>query len=505
MTKWLRMKPMFYPNDKPDAIAVPREARALIAIDLGAESCRVSRLRWLDGHFEICLVHRFPNEPIPGPLGLVWNIEKIVAGVEQGIRRCAEGAPEGIAAIGVDGWAVDYVRLAPDGSLLADPFCYRDERNLQAEAHVHRRISPDRLYELTGIQLLRFNTVYQLAADNLRGVDPAARWVNLPEYLLHRLGGRWVAEYSNATHTQLVALGTQTWCREVFETAGLDLAAAPEIVPSGTVVGQLSGALASLSPLRGARLIAPACHDTASAIAGIPATGNDWAFISSGTWSLVGTLLEAPCVSAEARHKNYTNLGGAGGKICFLKNVNGMWLIRQCMDQWKREGRPWPIDELAAAAENASVPEGLIDVDDPGLLLPGDMPARINAQRTRVGLVPVRPDSAGAPVLAGLIFHSLAARYAQVLRDIAALTHKRLKRVYIVGGGSRNDFLNRLTRQATGLEILRGYVESATIGNFAIQIASLEGAYTPEVGVNASAVAHWAAVLGATEAGAAVG
>ena len=445
---------------------VPADTRALVAVDMGAESCRVSLLRWIDGHPQMEVVHRSANCAIAGPLGLTWDIEKIYAGIEAGLHLCAEIAPEGIAAIGVDCWAVDYVRLGPDGTPLTDPFCYRDERNIEAEKKVHNRISPDRLYELTGIQHLRFNTLYQLYADHLRGIDPRAPWINLPEYILHRLGGRRVAEYTNATHTQLVNLGQQSWCREIFDSVGLDITAAPPLVPPGTAIGTIQGALRTHPQFRDTQLIAPACHDTASAIAGIPAAGDDWAFLSSGTWSLVGTLLDRPCVTSEAQKKNYTNLGGAGSRICFLKNVNGMWLISQCLEQWKAEGKPWSITELVAACETVPPPAGLLDVDDPDLLLPGDMPARINAQRARAGQAPLLTDSLHAPMMARLIFRSLAARYGELLKDVAAITGKKLKRLFIVGGGSRNNFLNQVTAEATGLEVVRGCVESLNGGQF---------------------------------------
>lgn len=479
----------------------PADARALVTIDMGAESCRVSLLRWIDGRPHIGVIHRFANSPVAGPLGLTWDIEKIYAGVEAGLHLCAENAPEGITAIGVDGWAVDYVRLGPDRKPLAASFCYRDERTIEAEKEVHKRIPPDRLYELTGIQRLRFNTLYQLYADRLRGVDPGAPWVNLPEYILYRLGGRRVAEYTNATHTQLVSLGQQTWCGEIFDAVGLDITAAPPLVPPGTIIGRLQGSLTTRPQFRETQLIAPACHDTASAIAGIPAVGDDWAFLSSGTWSLIGVLLDSPCVTPAARSKNYTNLGGAGSRICFLKNVNGMWLIRQCMEQWEAEGTPWSITDLVAACEVEPAPDGLLDIDDPDLLLPGNMPARINAQRVRAGNAPLWPDSRHAPAMASLIFHSLAARYHELLQDVASLTGKKLKRLFIVGGGSRNNFLNQLTAVVTGLPVIRGCIESSTVGNFAIQIASLEGAYTAQRGVDELAVAHWAEILGAAYAG----
>ena len=256
--------------------------------------------------------------------------------------------------------------------------------------------------------------------------------------------------------------------------------------------------LASLPAFRNTRLIAPACHDTASAIAGIPAQGDDWAFISSGTWSLVGCVLDSACVSAAARSSNFSNEGGVGGKIYFLKNVNGMWLLRQCMEHWRSQGQVWTVEQLVEACASFDAPECLIDVDDPDLLLPGDMPARINAQLKRVGQasIPEGPDMAAR--MTNLILHSLAARYAAVLQDAARITGKTLKRLYIVGGGSKNTVLNRLTAKATGLQVLTGSTESATVGNFAIQLAALEGNYTNGTGVTADAVAEWAGVLSAS-------
>ena len=318
---------------------------ALVAVDLGAQSCRVSLLRW--GASQIEVIHRFSNAPISTDTGLRWDMQSIFEGVKAGLHLCADAAPEGIASIGVDGWAVDYVRLGSNGSLLGNPFCYRDERTAKAAAEVHRLIPPYRLYSMTGIQLLSLNTLYQLYADKLAGLDPRSRWLNIPEYVTHILGGKMVSEYTNATHTQMVKLGTKEWCEEIFEATGLDQSAAPQIVPTGCVVGTVGAPLSTLSAFRGTRLIVPACHDTASAVAAVPATGNDWAFISSGTWSLVGTVLDSPCVTEEARRMNFTNLGGVGGTTCFLKNVNGMWLLRQCMAEWAKD-IDWTVPELIA-------------------------------------------------------------------------------------------------------------------------------------------------------------
>ncbi len=467
----------------------------LVAVDLGAESCRVSLLQWVDGHPDIRLVHRFANAARSEGNDLRWDIDGICKGVEEGLRACAQLAPEGIAAIGIDGWAVDYVRLNPEGKPLANPFCYRDPRNVEALNHVQTRISPDRLYELTGVQIISLNTLYQLHAD--RDTEQHLPWVNLPEYLLHRLGGKRISEYTNATHTQLLSVQDQNWCPEIFKAVGLDLNAAPPLVKPGTSIGKVQGVLSSLPPFRDTRLIAPACHDTASAIAGIPAQGDDWAFISSGTWSLVGCVLDSACVSEAARSANFSNEGGVGGKIYFLKNVNGMWLLRQCMEQWRLQGQVWTVERLVDACAKLDAPECLIDVDEPDLLLPGDMPARINAQLNRLGRASIPDGPEIAVRMANLILHSLAARYAAVLKQVTSITGKTLKRLYIVGGGSKNALLNRLTAQATGLEVLTGSTESATVGNFAIQLAFLEGDYTNRIGVAVNAVAGWASVLAA--------
>lgn len=473
----------------------PSDTRALVAVDLGAGSCRVSLLRWVENKPQISLVHRFANAPREVNGGLFWDLTMITEGLETGLRKAAEIATEGVRAIAVDGWAVDYVRVDTSGNPLGDPYCYRDERTIKSEKSVHRRCSPDRMRELTGIQLIRINSLYQLHADQLAGLPEGDQWMNLPEYFLSRWGGARVAELTNATHTQLVELYRPQWCHEIFTAVGLDLASAPKIVPPGSDLGEVRGPLAELPAFKGTRLIAPGCHDTASAIAGIPASGRDWAYISSGTWSLVGTLLEQPRNSDAVKADNFTNLGAVGSRICFHKNVNGMWLIEQSMAYWAAEGKPWNIADLIKAAEQIGKPDALLDVDDEDLLLPERMPERINAQRTKKGLPALDTSSAGAPVIANLIFYSLAARYAKVLDRISLHSGKKFKRLYIVGGASQNEFLNRLTAEATGLDVHRGAVESSTIGNFAVQMACLEGMGDKVTGVFAESVVDWAGLF----------
>ena len=479
----------------PAMAQIPKDKRALIAIDLGAESCRVSLLRWKEDDAVITLIHRFANAPRETGDGLRWDLGLIEAGLDYGLRRCASTAIEGVRSIAVDGWAVDYVRIGANGRALHDPYCYRDERTIQSERLLHRRISPERLRELTGVLLLRINTLYQLFADIAEGSPSGQQWLNVPEYILSRLGGTQVAELTNATHTQMVGLRDRKWCKEIFDAATLDPACAPQIVPPGTVLGRLSGPLAELSAFRDTILMVPACHDTASAIAGIPAEGDDWAYISAGTWSLVGTLLEHPRNGPEARVENFTNLGAIGNRICFHKNVNGMWMLGQCIKNWSEDGVTWAVQDLVKAAEKLSPPRRLLEIDHPDFLLAGRITERIKKHLHNNDHYALNTDPENAPVVANLIFHSMAARYAQVLQRVAFHSGKDLKRLFVVGGASQNEFLNRLTEEVTGLKVFRGSVESSTVGNFATQMASLESPVDPVTGVSAEQVSRWARLL----------
>ena len=450
----------------------PKDKRALVAVDLGAESCRISLLRWLDGAPQITMVHRFANGPYQRD-GLRWPLHSIEAEVDKGLRRCAALAPEGVRSVAVDGWAVDYIRLDSCGQPLAEPFCYRDERTLAVEEELYRKISKERLREVTGVQTSRINTLCQLCADTAAGLC-GERWLNLPEYMLTRWGADPVAEYTNATHTQMIDLRRRTWSTEILAAAGLEAHIMPRIVEPGTRIGKMVGSMAELPEFRDTELIAPACHDTASAVAGIAVAGDEWAYISSGTWSLIGTLLASPCTTPKALRENFTNLGAVGGQICFHKGISGMWLLKQCMEAWELAGRQWEMHELIAAARRLPAPEALLEVDDPELLLSGDMPRRINRQRSERGLPLLDASPAEAPTMAALIFHSLAAKYAEVLEQLEDHTGRRLPQIVLVGGGSRNDFLCQLTAERTGRAVTRGSAESSMIGNFAVQSAALE-------------------------------
>ena len=452
---------------------VPDDSRARVAVDLGAESCRVSLLRWNDGQPEISEVHRMPNGPVQDGSSQRWPLGRILAGLEVGLRKAAATAREGIASLAVDGWAVDYVRLGEDGKPLYEPFCYRDERTIAAKERADSILPPEAAFRRTGAQPLRINTMYQLLVDGQEAAN--AHWICLPEYVLHWLGAPRVAEYTNATHTGLVDPATGDWARDVFSALEIPMEAAPRIVAPGTRLERVRGPLSELPAFRETELIAPACHDTASAIAGIPADLDSTAYICSGTWSLVGTLISEPITSSEALSARYTNQGAASGGFCFHSNVNGMWLLKQCVEAWSAAGRAWTVAELVKQAAEASDRIETINVDAEPLLLAGEMPKRINRELESSGH-PVIPDIAGnEPLFARVIFESLAVRYAAALTDLEKMLGRRLERVHIIGGASRNRLLADLASQRSGIPVDCGHPESSTIGNFAVQLAASEG------------------------------
>jgi rhamnulokinase len=445
---------------------------ARVAIDLGAESCRVSLLRWVDGLPSIEVIHRIPNGPLHRGDSLEWSLTGILAGLEEGLCKAAAAAPEGIASIGADSWSVDYVRLGADGKMLREPFCYRDERTAATKEAADKIISPFDLYQRTGAYPLKLNTVYQLMADPKTGIDARAPWVMFPEFVLYWLSGKRVAEYTNATHTGIVSLQTGDWDAEVFKLLGLSLDAAPPIVPTGTVLGPMIGPLRNLPAFRETQIIAPATHDTASAIGGIPTDLSAAAYISSGTWSLVGTITQTPVTTQHAFNAGYTNIGAAGGGLLFHSLINSMWLLKQCMDSWAAAGRRWNIEDLVQRAAACNAATGILDMDAETLMLDTGMPQRINGELKRLGFEEI-PDVAGnEPLFARTIFESLAIRYASATANLEKMLNRKLDRIHMIGGATRNKLLIELTEQQTGLKVEIGQTEGSTVGNLAAQLAA---------------------------------
>jgi rhamnulokinase len=465
---------------------------ARVAIDLGAESCRVSLLRWDGDRPAIELIHRIPNGPVHRGNSLHWPIQTILAGLEEGLRKAAAVAPEGIASIAVDSWSVDYMRLAPDGSLLREPFCYRDERTIASKEKADAIIAPLDLFQRTGTLPHRINTIYQLLADPAADIDPGAPWVMLPEYVLYWLSGRRVAEYTNATHTGLVNLKTGNWDADLFRLLGLSIEAAPPIVSTGTILGPLKGPLAALDAFKQTQIISPATHDTAAAIAGISADMTSTAYISSGTWSLVGAVTAVPVTTQNALDAGHTNIGAAAGNLLFHSLINSMWVLKQCMDGWAAQGRLWAIEDLVQKAAACDTATGVLDMDAEALMLDSEMPRRINAELTRLGFDPLLDVAGNEPAFARVIFESLAVRYAAALANLENMLDRKLERIHMIGGATRNKLLVGLTEQRTGLRVEIGQGESSTVGNLAVQLAASEanaGAVTPE------AIRRWAKIL----------
>ncbi|MFJ4851264.1 MULTISPECIES: rhamnulokinase family protein [unclassified Streptomyces] len=437
------------------------------AIDLGATSGRVILGRVARDDLSLTEVHRFANTPVRLPGGLHWDALALFQGVLDGLRR-AGGQPDDVTSVGIDTWAVDYGLLDADGALLGNPFHYRDARTDTVAERVREEIGAERLYQVTGLQHLPFNTVYQLAAASGTAQLAAARTLLLvPDLLTHWLTGTIGAEETNASTTGLFDARTGTWSAELAEQVGLAPGLLPPLRAPGDPAGTLLPHVAAATGLpETTAVVTVASHDTASAVAAVPATEPGFAYISCGTWSLAGLELDAPVLSEASRAANFTNERGVDGTIRYLRNIMGMWLLEECRRTWAAQPAGAPslaalLDQAAAARPFAA----LVDPDDPAFLPPGDMPARIRDFCLRTGQRP--PESPGAVVRC--ILESLALAHRRTLRQAAALADREITHVHMVGGGSRNELLCRLTADATGLPVVAGPAEATALGNILVQ------------------------------------
>jgi len=437
------------------------------AVDLGASSGRV--MAGIVGAQGIRLeeVHRFGNGPVRRDGHLHWDIEALWTETLVGLRKLVRRWPE-VVSIGIDTWAVDYGLVDAEGDLVGDPFCYRDSRTDAVIDAVHAAISRDRLYQINGLQFLPFNTVYQLAADDLlrsSSVSPSRTssevetLLLIPDLLAHRLTGRRVAEITNASTTGLLDARTRSWSHEVLEAIGVDKGLLPPLVEPGATIGTVQPGLG----LPEIPVVAVGSHDTASAVVGVPASGDDWAYVSSGTWSLVGVELTEPVLSPASCAANFTNEGGVDATIRYLRNVGGLWLLEQCREEWG-DNAP-DLAELLREAEDLDAGGPSVDVDDPAFIAPGSMPSRIAAAVTATGRT--APDTPAA--MTRCILDSLAAAYARTVARTEGLTGRAVRTVHVVGGGAQNALLCQLTADATGRAVLAGPVEATALGNIAVQ------------------------------------
>jgi rhamnulokinase len=443
--------------------------RLVAAVDLGASSGRVMVGRVTPNELELTEVHRFSNDPVRLPGGLHWDILRLYREVLVGLRaavRAAEPA-EGLASIGVDSWGVDHGLLDEDGALLGNPVHYRDERSASAVRGVHAVVPPAELYARTGIQHLPFNTIFQLAAERRTSVFPIARTLLLiPDLLGYWLSGVALAERTNASTTGLFDVHRRTWDDELIARLGLPRSLFPELASPGEIVGPLGSEVqVEVGAARDTVLTLVGSHDTASAVVAVPASDVPFASIASGTWSLIGVELERAIVSDESREANFTNEGGVDGRIRYLRNVMGLWLLQESLRAWELAGTPEVLRDLLIAA--AELPAGgpRIDPDDPVFVPPGDMPVRIVDACVRSDQAP----PATRPAVVRCVVDSLAAAYARTVRDAARLSRAAVEVVHLVGGGARNTLLCQLTADACELPVLAGPVEATALGNVLIQ------------------------------------
>ncbi|CNE72067.1 carbohydrate kinase [Mycobacterium tuberculosis] len=424
------------------------------AVDLGASSGRVITARVGPGVLELDEIRRFPNRPVRVNGTLHWDVLGLYGNVLDGLRA----APPGLASVGIDSWAVDYGLLDANGSLLRNPVHYRDSRTDGVMERVRAALGDDLLYRASGLQFLPFNTIYQLVADDLSG---ASTLLLVPDLLAYWLTGEIGAERTNASTTGLLDVRDGTWSRDLLDRLGLPAELLPPLRDPGSVIGALRPDVAAETGHTGLPVTAVGSHDTASAVAAVPATTGRFAYISCGTWSLVGVELDAPVLTEAGREANFTNEGGLDGTVRYLRNVMGLWLLQECLRAWGDPGLP----ALLGEAEQVPGLRSLIDPDDPEFLPPGDMPSRIAAHCRRRGF----PEPAGRAATVRCIMDSLALAHRVTLRQAAALSGADIEVVHLVGGGSRNDLLCRLTADAAGLPVVAGPVEATALGNVLAQ------------------------------------
>lgn len=441
------------------------DQRPVVAVDLGATSGRV--ILGYVGHdrLELEEVHRFSNQPVALPDGLHWDTEALFSEIIEGLRAAARAARD-FVSIGIDSWAVDYALLTQDGETLGPPFHYRDPRSEIGVARVDAILGRQELYERTGVQFLPLNTIYQLASERGRPeLGRAARLLLIPDLVGYWLTGRQVAERTNASTTGLFDLDRGDWDRDLAELVGISRRLFPPVMSPGHHLGPVDiGAKGAGLPVD-AVVTLVGSHDTASAVVGAPLEDDGSAYISCGTWALVGFELEHSIRTEASRRANFTNEGGVDGRVRFLRNVTGLWLLDESVRAWQHGGTVVALEDLlaAAAAEPAGGPT--FDPNDPAFVAPGDMPARI-AEVCRTAGVPA-PQTPAAVVRA--ILDSLAIAFEHTLADAERLSGRRARRIHMVGGGSQNALLCQLTANATGLPVMAGPVEATAIGNLLVQ------------------------------------
>jgi rhamnulokinase len=438
-----------------------------IAIDLGAESGRAMLGRLHEGRLELEELHRFLNEPVRLPDGLYWDMLRLFHNIREGLRIAGRERHLVLDGVGVDTWGVDYGLVDAAGRLVENPRHYRDARNNGMLNAAFSVVSREQIFNWTGCQFMQFNTVFQLYAMKLAGapsLGAASRLLFVPDLLSYWLSGAQKNERTIASTSQFYDPVNKRYSTELLAALGLPADLPGKIVDPGTCLGTLLEEIGDFSGLGSTPVYATAAHDTASAVAAVPATGNrPWCYISSGTWSLMGLELDRPVISAQSLGLNFTNEIGAAGKVRFLKNIAGLWLVQECRRAWALEGSEYSYAQLTEMAAAAPAFAAVIHPDS--FLEPGHMPQRIAEYCRRTGQTP--PSSPAATIR--VILESLSLRYRQVLESLESVSGEHIEVIHIVGGGSKNTLLNRLVAEATGRDVVAGPTEATAAGNILVQ------------------------------------
>lgn len=433
--------------------------KTVLAVDLGAESGRVMAVGFDGRSLHLQELHRFPNTAVTLNGRLYWNFLRLWDDLQTGLEKGKALHP---ASIGVDAWGVDFGLLDSQGNLIGNPVHYRDGRTANMMETAFTNVPPADIFAQTGIQFMPINTLYQLFSLVESGspqLQIANTFLTAPDLLNYWLTGTKVCEFSNATTTQLFNPTTGTWATALMDKLGIPGHIFPEIVPPGTRLGSYDGI----------PVIAPACHDTGSAVAAVPTRTQAFAYISSGTWSLVGLEVDKPILTPTALAANVTNEGGVYGTYRLLKNVMGLWILQQCRATWAAAGEEYTYGELVQLAKEAEPLTAVFNPNDPLFLQPGDHPQHIHdicRQTNQPG-----PQTPGAVVRC--VLESLALAYREVLELVTSVAHQQVTIIHIVGGGTQNQLLNQLAANATGLPVVAGPVEATVIGNALVQLITL--------------------------------
>ena len=446
--------------------------RIYLAIDLGAESGRVMAGLWNGKTIRLEELHRFPNGPVYLGDSLRWDVVRLWAEIQNGLALAAKKYGKAIVSVGADTWGVDYVLLTGCDEMLGQPYAYRDARTNGMMEKAFKKVPRAEIFAQTGLQFMQFNTLFQLLAhkQSCPGLLEAADvLLMMPDFIHWALCGSRVVEFTNGTTTQCMHPLTRNWATGLLKSFGLPTHIFPKVVPPGTRLGALRPGVADRTGLHKVNVVAPPTHDTASAVAGVPTanTGKaNWAYLSSGTWSLMGAEVKKASLSARTQELNLTNEGGLDGTYRLLKNIMGLWLVQQCKRAFDARGRKYEYAQLAQMAAKAPALRSIVNPDDSRFLNPPDMPKAIQ-DFCRETKQPV-PKTEGE--LVRCAYESLALKYREVLSWLEELTGNTIEVIHIVGGGSKSAILNQFTTDACQRPVVTGPVEATALGNLLVQV-----------------------------------